>query len=120
VPVRAVRGATTIERDERDHISVRVRALVEAMFARNQLTADDAISLIVTATDDIHSFHPATAARACGLAEVPILGARELAVDGTLPRCIRLLLHVETERRRADIVHVFLEDAVQLRPDLVR
>jgi chorismate mutase len=120
VPVRAVRGATTVERDERDHISVRVRALVEEVFARNHLTPDDAISLVVTATDDIRSFHPATAARASGLADVPILGARELAIDGTLPLCIRLLLHVETDRPRADIVHVFLEDAVQLRPDLVR
>ena len=119
MPVRAVRGATTVDLDEREHISRRVSALVEQMFVRNGLTPDDAISLVVTATDDIHSYHPATAARACGLSEVPILGARELAVDGTLPRCIRLLLHVETDRRRADIQHVFLEEAVQLRPDLI-
>jgi chorismate mutase len=72
----------------------------------------------VTATADVRSFHPATAARACGLEEVAILGAQELSIEGSLGRCVRLLAHVETERPRDALRHVFLHGAVVLRPDL--
>jgi chorismate mutase len=118
--VRAIRGATTLDADTPDQVRERVLALVSEVFERNDLAVDDVISLVVTATDDIRSAHPATAARAWGLADVPILGARELHIDGGLGLCVRFLLHVETAKARAELQHVFLQGAVVLRPDLVR
>ncbi len=87
------------------------------LFERNRLTNDRVISLLVTGTSDIHSVHPATAARAFGLPDVAILGAQEMDVDGTLARCVRVLVHVETDLERAELHHVFLEGARLLRPD---
>lgn len=120
MPVRALRGATTVEADTERDIRDRVGALVAALFERNDLTTDVIISAVVTATSDLCSYHPATAARAAGLTDVPILGAQELDIDGMLPRCVRLLLHIDTERSKAEVEHVFLEGAVVLRPDLAR
>lgn len=117
--VRAIRGATTVDADTPEQIIERVQALVGEMFARNNLTALDAVSLLITATADIRTYHPATAARHWGLAEVAILGAQEVEIIGGLPLCIRTLLHVYTATPRAEIQHVFLEGAVVLRPDLV-
>ena len=74
--------------------------------------------MLVTATADITTFHPVTAAREFGLDDVPLIGAQELEIEGTLPRCVRMLLHVETDRPRVELHHVFLEGAVALRPDL--
>jgi chorismate mutase len=118
VPVRALRGATTVDEDTPDQVQARVKALMAALFERNDLDPDDVISVVVTGTSDLRSFHPATAVRAFGLAEVPILGAQELDIDGSLGRCVRVLLHVETDRERAALRHVFLEGAKVLRPDL--
>jgi chorismate mutase len=118
MPVRALRGATTLDVDEPDHIRERVKALMAALFERNQLTNDQVISVLVTGTPDITSFHPVTAARAFGLDDVALLGAQELDIAGTLPRCVRVLVHVETDRSRTELRHVFLEGATVLRPDL--
>ena len=118
MPVRAIRGATTIEDDVPALITDRVKALMAALFERNELTNDDVISVLVTGTADIRSLHPAAAVRGFGLPDVPILGAQEMEVDGTLARCVRVLLHVETDRPRSELQHVFLEGAVVLRPDL--
>ena len=117
--VRAIRGATTVDDDTEDQVIGRVQALLGAILERNRLAKDDLISIIFTATDDIGSMFPATAARrAMDLGDVPLLGARELAVDGALPRCIRVLLHVNTRLERKEIHHVYLEDARGLRDDL--
>jgi len=118
VPVRALRGATTVDDDTAEEVRSRVGELVLALLERNGLGTDDLISLFVTATADLHSFHPATAARACGLGEVAILGAQELVIDGSLPKCVRLLAHVEIDRPRDQLRHVYLHGAVALRPDL--
>ena len=91
--------------------------MLDALFVRNELTAADIISVLVTATDDIHAFHPATAVRRFGLADVPIMGARELDISGGLARCVRVMLHVERVERR-EVRHVFLQGARALRPDL--
>jgi chorismate mutase len=116
--VRALRGATTLDVDEVDHMRERVHALLDELYARNGLTNDDVISILITATPDIHSGYPATAARAWGLPDVPLIGAQEIDVDGGLKLCIRLLAHVTTERPRAEVRHVFLEGAKVLRSDL--
>jgi chorismate mutase len=86
--------------------------------ARNDLTTDDVISVLFTATGDIRSMFPATAARGVGLGDVPLICARELDVDGGTPRCIRVLMHLTTERDRDQLHHVYLEGARGLRDDL--
>src|SRR5437660_7362839 len=116
--VRAIRGATTVETDTEEQVTARVQALLDAILERNGLAKDDLISIVFTATDDVVSMFPATAARAMGLGDVPLLCARELAVAGGQPRCIRVLLHVSTDLEREEIQHVYLESARELRDDL--
>lgn len=116
--VRALRGATTIDVDEKDHLFERVIALLEALFERNGLHHDDLISVLFTATDDIHSAFPAQAARKFGLGDVPLICARELDIDGGTPRCVRVMIHLVTDRPRSELHHVYLEGARNLRDDL--
>ena len=116
--VRALRGATTVDADTPEQINARVGTLVKEMLDRNRVDKDDLISIIFTATDDVRSMFPAAAARAVGLGDVPLLCARELAVEGGTPRCIRVLMHLTTERSRADLRHVYLAGAEGLRDDL--
>ena len=116
--VRAVRGATTIDADTKDQVTSRTKALVSAMLERNEVSKDDLISIVFTATDDVHSMFPATAAREIGLGDVPLLCARELDIEGATPRCIRVLMHVMTDKARSELHHVYLEGARGLRDDL--
>ena len=118
--VRAIRGATTVERDEVDHIADRVEAMVRALLERNALPAESLISMLFSATADLHATFPATVARARipELADVPLMNMAELDVIGALPRCIRVMVHAATTHARRDVQHVFLEGAVVLRPDL--
>jgi chorismate mutase len=116
--VRALRGATTIDVDEKDHLFERVIALLDALFERNGLDHDDLISVLFTATDDIRSAFPALAARKFGLGDVPLICARELDIEGGTPRCIRVMIHLVTERSRSELHHVYLEGARNLRDDL--
>ena len=116
--VRALRGATTIDVDEKDHLFDRVIALLDALFERNGLDHDDLISVLFTATDDIRSAFPALAARKFGLGDVPLICARELDIEGGTPRCIRVMIHLVTERPRSELHHVYLEGARNLRDDL--
>lgn len=118
MPVRALRGATTVDRDEPAHVTERVVALLEEMIERNGVHHDDLISILFTATDDIHSIFPATAARSVGLGDVPLICARELDIAGATPLCIRVMAHLESDRARADLRHVYLEGARGLRDDL--
>jgi len=116
--VRALRGATTLDVDEAAHLTERVQALVNQMLDRNDVAKDDLISIVFTATEDIHSMFPATAARAAGLGDVPLICARELDVAGGTPLCVRVLMHLVTERSRTELHHVYLEGARNLRDDL--
>lgn len=116
--LRAVRGATTVEEDTPEVVTERVVALLGEILERNGLEEDDIVSILFTATEDIVSIFPATAARNMGLGAVPLICARELAVVGSVPRCIRVMLHVTTERPREEIHHVYLEGAQGLRDDL--
>ena len=116
--VRALRGATRVDADTREQVTERVQALVTSMLERNQLDHDDLVSVIFTATDDIHSMFPAEAARGVGLGDVPLLCAQELDIEGKPSRCIRVLMHVTTERPRSDLHHVYLEGTGVLRDDL--
>jgi len=116
--VRALRGATTIDHDSTDQVEERVVALLEAMFERNGLSNDDLISVFFTATEDITCTFPATAAGSFGLGDVPLICAREIAVVGATPLCIRVMMHLTTERKRDELRHIYLEGAAGLRDDL--
>ena len=116
--VRALRGATTVDVDEATHVHERTIALLETMIERNGIDHDDIISILFTATDDIHSTFPALGVRRLGFGDVPLICARELDIVTGTPRCIRVLMHLTTERSRADLRHVYLERAVGLRDDL--
>ncbi|HEV2087502.1 MAG TPA: chorismate mutase [Cryptosporangiaceae bacterium] len=116
--VRAVRGAIQVDEDSRDAILECSTELIRAVLDRNDLLADDLISVVFTATPDLTAEFPAYAARLLGFTDVPLLCATEIAVPGSLPRVLRLLAHVETPRPRADLHHVYLRGAATLRRDL--
>jgi chorismate mutase len=116
--VRAVRAATQVDADERELILEAIAELVTEVLKRNEMTGEDVISAIFTVTPDLASEFPAYAARMAGLADVPLLCATEIPVPGSMPRVIRMLAHVETDRPREQIRHVYLRGAAALRPDL--
>ena len=118
--VRAVRGATQLEHDDEQHMYDRVAELVNDVLAANELDVDDFISIIFTATDDLHSAFPAFAARQLGFTDVPLMCARELEIEGGMPRVVRLMAHVESDLTRAEITHVYLHGAAHLRRDLTK
>jgi chorismate mutase len=120
VAVRAIRGATQVDADVRDQILEATTELVTEVMARNELTTDDVISVIFTATPDLTAEFPALAARKLGFHEVPLLCASEIAVPHALPRVIRLMAHVEVDRPRSDIQHVYLRGATALRLDIAQ
>jgi chorismate mutase len=115
-----VRGATQLDVDDRDHMLARVSEMVLDAMAANDLTVDDFISVIFTATGDLHSEFPAYAARQLGFGEVPLLCARELEIEKSMPRVVRMMAHVETDLARAEVTHVYLHGAALLRTDLTR
>lgn len=117
--VRGIRGATTVQQDTPDLIRAAARELMEEILSRNQITDfDEVISAVFTTTPDLVSAFPAEAARAMGMNFVPLLCAQEIPVPGSMPRCLRILLHVNTARTPQEIEHVYLHDAKRLRPDL--
>lgn len=116
--IRAIRGAITVEANTREAILAATRELVQAVVERNALSLDDMVSAIFTLTADLDAAFPAEAARELGWNQVPLLNACEIPVPGSLPSCVRLLLHTYTERPAEAIQHVYLRDAVRLRPDL--
>ena len=115
-----MRGATQLDVDDRDHMLERVSEMVLDAMSANDLTVDDFISVIFTATGDLHSEFPAYAARQLGFGEVPLLCARELEIEKSMPRVVRMMAHVETDLERADVTHVYLHGAALLRTDLTR
>jgi chorismate mutase len=120
VAVRAVRGATQIDADDRDQILEATTELVAEVMSRNGLSTDDVISVIFTVTPDLTAEFPALAARKLGFHEVPLLCATEIGVPGALPRVIRLMAHIETGRPRSGVQHVYLRGATALRLDIAQ
>jgi chorismate mutase len=116
----ALRGATTLDSDTREQVLERTAEMLHALLSRNDLAPEDMVSLILTATGDIHSEFPAAAVRAAGISSVPMICARELDIDGDsgIPLCVRVMAHVYTMRAKADLRHVYLRGARQLRSDL--
>lgn len=117
--VRALRGATTLDVDTPEQMAERVPAMVADLMERNALSTDAVVSAIFTSTSDLTCGHPATAVRvALGFDDVAMMGAVEVDVPGSVAQCVRVLLHVETDASRADLVHVYHHGAKALRPDL--
>jgi chorismate mutase len=115
--LRALRGAVTVDSNDADEILDGTEELVREVMSRNELAPGDMVSCIFTCTSDLDAEFPAVAARRLGLAEVPLLCAREIDVPGSLPRVIRVLVHCYADDdRRAQ--HVYLRDAAELRRDL--
>lgn len=118
--MRALRGATCLEQDDAAEMRSAVVELLTEMFDRNGISNDQLVSILFTATPDIHSAFPAGAARELKLADVPLICAQELDVTGAMQRVIRVLVHVNTELARADIKHVYLRGAEALRQDIAQ
>lgn len=117
--VRGIRGAITVESDDAALIRAAARELLEEILRRNQITDfDDVISAVFTTTADLVAAFPAEAARAIGMNQVPLLCALEIPVPGSMPRCIRVLLHINSDRTPRELEHVYLRDAQKLRPDI--
>lgn len=117
--IRAIRGATTVLADEPEAIATGTRELLARIMLLNELGAENVVSVIFTVTADLRSDFPARAARDLGWVDVPLLCTVEIPVPGALPRCIRVLMHVETTRQREAMKHVYLREARTLRPDLL-
>jgi chorismate mutase len=118
--VRAVRGATQVDADDSAEILAATSELVTEVMSRNGLTTDDVISVIFTATADLTAQFPALAARKLGFQDVPLLCAVEINVPGSLPRVVRLMMHVDTGRDRSAVQHVYLRGASALRLDIAQ
>ncbi len=116
--VRGLRGATTVDADTPSDIGQRTLEMLGEIMRANELTTDDVISILFTATADVISAFPATAARQAGFGSVPLICAQEIPVPGSMPRCIRVLLHVTTSTPADELHHIYLHGAKGLRDDL--
>jgi chorismate mutase len=117
---RGVRGATTVDRNDRAEILTATRQLLALMIHRNSIDKQDVASAVFTVTRDLDAEFPALAARQLGWLEVPMLCGYEVAVPGSLKGCIRVLVHWNTDVAQHDVQHVYIRDAVRLRPDLCK
>ena len=118
--VRAVRGAVQVAANDRSEVLAGTAELVTEVMNRNEFSTDDVISVIFTATPDLTAEFPALAARKLGFQEVPLLCASEISVPGAMPRVVRLMMHIETGKRRSELQHVYLRGAAALRLDIAQ
>jgi chorismate mutase len=118
MPVRGIRGAIQVDRDEEAVLLDATERLLRAIVAENAVASADIASALFTLTPDLRAQFPAAAARRMGWTLVPLLNFTEIDVPGGLPRVIRVLIHVNTEKQQSEMVHVYLEGARVLRPDL--
>ncbi|MBX6394345.1 MAG: chorismate mutase [Alicyclobacillaceae bacterium] len=117
--LRAVRGATTARANVPEDIYEATRELILEMARMNDIDPEDVVSVILTMTRDLDAAFPAKAVRAIpGWEMVPLLCASEIPVSGDVPRCIRVLIHCYTERKKEEVRHIYLGEAQRLRPDL--
>ena len=116
--IRGLRGATTCAADTSEEIVSATQELLLLLMERNDLRHDDVVSVIFTTSRDLTATFPATAARGVGFGDIPLLCASEIDVPGSMPLCIRVLMHVYSDRPRTEIRHVYLHNAQSLRDDL--
>jgi chorismate mutase len=118
--VRAIRGATCLQHDDAAEMAEAVTELLSELMARNSISSDDLISVLFTATPDLHSAFPAAAARGVGLADVPLICAQEIDVAGAMEKVVRVMVQVQTNIPRSGIKHVYLRGAEALRQDIAQ
>ncbi len=119
--VRGIRGAITVDTNSAEEIISAAEILLQEMVKQNDVQTDEIASVLITTTEDLDAAFPAKGARSLnGWEYVPLMCAREIPVPGSLPRCIRVMMHVNTTKTQREIQHVFLREAVKLRPDLVK
>ncbi len=118
--VRGLRGATSVLQNTREEILEAARELLREMLRANELENDfdEIVSILFTTTPDLNATFPAEAARELGMHQVPLLCASEIDVPGRLPRCVRMLMHVNTDKPQKAMVHIYLREAKALRPDV--
>lgn len=116
--LRAARGAIRVPSDDGDALLGSTERLLSSMLQRNEIDTDDLVSVMFTATEDLRSVFPAEAARRMGLGRVPLMCAQEIAVEGSMPSVIRILLHFHSDRTLDEVVHVYLDGAESLRDDV--
>jgi chorismate mutase len=116
--IRAVRGATTVEKNDAEAIAVATRELLTNMLASNEIDVENIVSVLFTTSPDLTAAFPAAAARGIGFQTVPLMCASEIDVPGAKKLCIRVMMHTYSSRSRAEIRHVYLRDAQNLRDDL--
>ncbi len=116
--VRGIRGATTVEEDQAEQILSATSELLQMIKEENGIDIEDIASILFTTTSDIRSGFPALAARNMGWDQVPLMCFQEIEVFGALPRCIRVLMHINTDKRQDQISHIYLKEARQLRKDI--
>lgn len=116
--VRAIRGAITVACNAREDILEATHELLDGLIAANALAPDDVISAQFTMTRDLDAAFPAEAAREMGWNHIPLICMAEIDVPGALPRCIRIMVHTYTQRAASEIRHLYMREAVKLRPDL--
>ncbi len=118
--MRAIRGAITVEHNNADEILAATRELLAEIFKENPEATADMVSMIFTLTPDLDAVFPAKAARLMGVTNVPLMCMSEIPVAGALEKCIRVLIYANTDLGLDDIKHVYMKEAVKLRPDLVK
>ncbi len=118
--IRAIRGATCLQRDDATEMAEAVTELLHEVMSRNSISADDFVSVLFTSTPDLHSAFPAAAARGVGLADVPLICAQEIDVTGAMEKVVRAMVHVQTSKSRSEIKHVYLRGAEALRQDIAQ
>jgi len=116
--IRGIRGAITVDSNTKEEIIERTKELLDAIIEHNHIAVEDIASAIFSVTEDLNAEFPAVAARRLGWLYTPLFCVTEIPVPGSLKRCVRVLLHVNTDRRQEEMKHLYLRDAKKLRPDL--
>lgn len=118
--IRAIRGATCLQRDDATEMAEAVTELLTELMSRNSMSSADLISVLFTSTPDLHSAFPAAAARGVGLADVPLICAQEIDVTGAMEKVVRVMVHAQTNLQRSEVKHVYLRGAEALRQDIAQ
>lgn len=116
--MRAIRGAITVEENTRDSIILNTKELLSKIIKKNEICEEDIVSIIFSSTKDLNAAFPAVAAREIGLTSIALMCTNEIEVPGSLERCVRVLIHINTDKSNKEIKHVYLKNAKTLRPDL--
>lgn len=116
----AIRGATTVNSNNKDEILKESAKLIETIISKNDLNNEDIISMCFTMTKDLDAVYPAVAVREIlNISDIPMLNFEEKYIQGSLNKCIRVMMYINTEKTRNDIKHVYLNEAKSLRKDLI-